>query len=495
MNNIDELQQLSPSSPVQRERREYQIEPSTIDTTPCPSDADIEMLSAIEYLRDFFKPNSNWGFDSTQVPAPMQHRPTPFHPPSGLSHLARYDSMGISSPVGSHLGHFSHMPAILYNGMNDNAMHDYAQQASSTHRRGSFELHSGSHPKSTKLSRTYRYDPIRRHGSRQGSARASITAARATRPPETFSQTSGLAIGIDGGSPTSWTPPLSLDISSTLLHPSRGREIFWTPGDDEMENEVSPGSQELSAVVLVGKVFDTSAGQIFYHEDLEPSLEKQLGNTSGSGRKSNSQADGEASVKPIALPYGPSSPPPPPPPESWCSLPTQCTSKRREEEQPLRCPWGGVRYGVNGEVLPCTLTSNDVKYGKVLQHWAWQHVTNEASAIRRGIISMDNAQIVDTQEKLDGAVFHLGLCPNPQCWNESQMRLSSNKPGVIATHLKTHEECKRFFPGTIAKWTGYKEMRRLLGYVYPLLPMASDVLPVGGRVHSPPDLFLLELAL
>ncbi|KAF8498322.1 hypothetical protein BU17DRAFT_72348 [Hysterangium stoloniferum] len=365
MNNIDELQQLSPSSPVQRERRCLLLNTSEIFSNPIPIGVLIQLR--FQHLCNI-------------VPLRFILRVA--------FHLARYDSMGISSPVGPFLPHASD----LYNGMNDNAMHDYAQQASSTHRRGSL---------------SYIQVAIPSQPSCQGHtdmillgdtvlAKASITAARATRPPETFSQTSGLAIGIDGGSPTSWTPPLSLDISSTLLHPSRGREIFWTPGDDEMENEVSPGSQELSAVVLVGKVFDTSAGQIL-RRDLEPSLEKQLGNTSGSGRKSNSQADGEAS-------RGGAAP--------ALSL-------------------GGVRYGVNGEVLPCTLTSNDVKYGKVLQHWAWQHVTNEASAIRRGIISMDNAQIVDTQEKLDGAVFHLGLCPNPQCWNESQMRLSSNKPGVI----------------------------------------------------------------
>ncbi|KAF8504001.1 hypothetical protein BU17DRAFT_101566 [Hysterangium stoloniferum] len=485
------------------------------------------------YLRKFFKPDSDFSCDSTQVPAPLEHHPTPSYPPSGLSHLACYDSTGISSPAG-HLGHFSHMPAdmwgldhartdmsesgeIKYLGVNQCASHltGFCGSMVTAHPEYAPEtliaiLHNGmndnardDHPKSSKLSRTYRDDPIRRHGSRQGSARASITAtrsarasitaARETRPPEAFSQTSGLAIGhgdmqqpatsaipgnfdfsimrnesrsalpllqgspaasvghtqgnvpsswglhrdfilplpphsTDGGSPTSWTPPLSLDISSTLLHPSRGREIFWPPGDDGMENEVSPGEIPLRS-------------------------------------------------RPYGTPHG------------------KCRG----------CPWG-VRYGVNGEEFPCTLTSNDVKYGKVVQHWAWQHVANEASAIRRGIISMDNAQIVDNREKLDGTVFHLGLCPNPQCWNESQMRLWRNKQRAIATHLKTHEECRPFFPGTvskeeeecqkideegvegvkvkIAKRTGYKEMGKLLGYVSPLLPKAPDVLPVGGQLFN-----------
>ncbi|KAF8525586.1 hypothetical protein BU17DRAFT_62728 [Hysterangium stoloniferum] len=138
-----------------------------------------------------------------------------------------------------------------------------------------------------------------------------------------------------------------------------------------------------------------------------------------------------------------------------------------------------------------------------------------APALSLGCYGVNGEEFPYTQEKLNSAVFHLGLCPNPQCWNKSQMRIWRNKPQVIASHLRTHEECRPFSPRTvskeeeecqeideegvegmkvkIAKRTGYKEMGKLLGFVSPLPPKAPDVLPVGrqpvgrqlfnGRLH------------
>jgi hypothetical protein len=243
-------------------------------------------------------------------------------------------------------------------------------------------------------------------------------------------------------------------------------------------------------------------------KDLGPSLEKQLGHTSDSGRK-DSQPGGEASVKSIAIPQDRILLPPPPPPTQLLifshSLPLPSSLKPKKKAEFLQCPWG-VPYGVNGEQFPCSLTSNIVKHGKVLQHWAWQHVANEASAIRRGIISLDQAQIVNTREKLETAIFHLGLCPNLQCCSKSPMRLWWNKPSVIAKHLTTHAGCRIFFPRAALNKTedideleeegiegvkdpmfervGYKEMGKLLGFVSPVRPKPPDVLPVGGQLFD-----------
>ncbi|KAF8505169.1 hypothetical protein BU17DRAFT_101183 [Hysterangium stoloniferum] len=301
----------------------------------------------------------------------------------------------------------------------------------------------------------------------------------------------------DGGSSGSWTRSLSPD-SQPVIH-AGSRNMFSIP--HETQNDASSESWEVSANVLVDGVFNTSAGQQNIFEDLGPSLEEEMRLTGDSERINICEPGGRASAEHLSILQCPSSfyQPPPPQQKAQPSQPTQPlfpvpsyslppissesllssspTRKRGAAPGPLLpCPWG-MLYKTNGEEYRCSLSESMVDRYKVLQHWARQHVANEVFAIRRKIIEMKDASIVNTQWKLETAVLHLGLCPNPECDTESPMTVGKNRSKLRQQHITNHPSCEDFFDHSVGKREkgkagrreiyGNGEMGRLLGYVSP----------------------------
>ncbi|KAF8505166.1 hypothetical protein BU17DRAFT_101178 [Hysterangium stoloniferum] len=338
------------------------------------------------------------------------------------------------------------------------------------------------------------------------------TLTQRIHPGDRYSSTSHLAYKefaspvtsncTDGRSSPSWTQPLSLD-NQPIIH-ATGRNIFSSP--DETQTDASLGSSEVSANTLVDGVFDTSAGQHNLPKNLGPSLEEELRPFGDSWRK-YCQPGGRPSTEHLSTSQCPISLQPQPqatqalssvlpssaPPISSRSL--SCFSPTRRKGAAsgplLPCHWG-ILYGKNGEEYRCSLSESMVRNGKVLQHWAWQHVANEVFAIRRKIIEMKDAKIVNTQGKLETAILHLGLCPNPECDAESPMIIWYNRSIMRKRHLKTHVNCEGFFEWRVSKKGkgkarkheryGNAEMGKLLGFVSLVRPKASHVLKEGCQL-------------
>jgi hypothetical protein len=117
---------------------------------------------------------------------------------------------------------------------------------------------------------------------------------------------------------------------------------------------------------------------------------------------------------------------------------------------------------------------------KHLQHWARTHVANEVFAVRHGLLEMTDAKWVRSQDALDLATFHLGLCPNPDCSPPPVIRLA--RENQISRHTSEHPDCATWFkPSTV---TGYSKLIDL-GYK-PWLFKLSDIgsRSIGSRRRS-----------
>ncbi|KAF8505170.1 hypothetical protein BU17DRAFT_71495 [Hysterangium stoloniferum] len=275
----------------------------------------------------------------------------------------------------------------------------------------------------------------------------------------------------DGGSSGSWTQSLSPD-SQPVIH-AGSRNMFSIP--HETQNDASSGSWEVSANVLVDGVFNTSAGQHNNFQDLGPSLEEEMRLTGDSERINICEPGGRASAEHLLIlqcpsslyeqpqpqqkpqpsqPTQPSFPVPsssPSPISSESLLSSSPTRRRGAAPGPLLpCPWG-MLYGMNGEEYRCSFSESTVNNGRVLEHWARHHVANEVFAIRRKIIKMTHANIVKTQWRLETALLHLGLCPNPECDTESPMRVWYNRSKERKRHIKKHPSCEKFFGHSFGK--------------------------------------------
>ncbi|KAF8505167.1 hypothetical protein BU17DRAFT_101181 [Hysterangium stoloniferum] len=277
----------------------------------------------------------------------------------------------------------------------------------------------------------------------------------------------------DGGSSGSWTRSLSPD-SQPVIH-AGSRNMFSIP--HETQNDASSESWEVSANILVDGVFNTSAGQQNFSEDLGPSLEEEMRLTGDSERINICEPGGRASAEHLSILQCPV-PSYSPPPISSESLSSSSPTRRRGAAPGplLPCPWG-MLYATNGKESRCSLSESMVDRYRVLQHWARQHVANEVFTIRRKIIEMKDASIVNTQWKLETAVLHLGLCLNPECDTESPMTVGKNRSNLRQQHIRNHPSCEDFFDQSVGKREkgkagrreiyGNREMGKLLGYVSP----------------------------
>ncbi|KAF8520723.1 hypothetical protein BU17DRAFT_88589 [Hysterangium stoloniferum] len=301
----------------------------------------------------------------------------------------------------------------------------------------------------------------------------------------------------DGGSSGSWTQSLSPD-SQPVIH-AGSRNMFSIP--HETQNDASSGSWKVSANDLVDGVFNTSAGQHNNFQDLGPSLEEEMRLTGDSERINICEPGGRASAEHLLIlqcpsslyeqpqpqqkpqpsqPTQPSFPVPsssPSPISSESLLSSSPTRRRGAAPGPLLpCPWG-MLYGMNGEEYRCSFSESTVNNGRVLEHWARHHVANEVFAIRRKIIKMTHANIVKTQWRLETALLHLGLCPNPECDTESPMRVWYNRSKERKRHITKHPSCEKFFGHSFGKKEkgkvggrkqyGNVKLGMLLGYVSP----------------------------
>ncbi|KAF8519382.1 hypothetical protein BU17DRAFT_65975 [Hysterangium stoloniferum] len=74
-------------------------------------------------------------------------------------------------------------------------------------------------------------------------------------------------------------------------------------------------------------------------------------------------------------------------------------------------------------------------------------------------------KIVNTPEKLECAILHLGVCPNEECQERVPRAATAYRPAMVKTHLLRRPECKSFVKDSTVK--GYQELGKQLGYIWP----------------------------
>ncbi|KAF8524901.1 hypothetical protein BU17DRAFT_84465 [Hysterangium stoloniferum] len=132
---------------------------------------------------------------------------------------------------------------------------------------------------------------------------------------------------------------------------------------------------------------------------------------------------------------------------------------------PTDCPWGDI-YESNGNMGKCVWKPVLLDRCKTLEHWAWYHVTNDVFAFQTGILTdLQEAKIVNTPEKLECAILHLGLCPNQACQETVPRTVRAYRKDLVERHLKHSPECEPFFEDLSVR--GYRELGKQLGYVWP----------------------------
>ncbi|KAF8526984.1 hypothetical protein BU17DRAFT_61957 [Hysterangium stoloniferum] len=208
-----------------------------------------------------------------------------------------------------------------------------------------------------------------------------------------------------------------------------------------------------------------SAGQHIINEDLTLLWEGEQYPFPYDERNDNDGPSRESSTGPIVTFPHPTSSTHPSPSSASTASAHHKNALPWPQAPPTDCPWGDI-YDVNGNMGKCVWKSALLTQAKTLQHWAWYHVTNDVFAFQTGILTdVQEAKIVNTPEKLECAILHLGLCPNQACQETVPRTVRAYRRCLIKKHLKRSPECKPFFEHLSVK--GYRELGKQLGYVWP----------------------------
>ncbi|KAF8524880.1 hypothetical protein BU17DRAFT_63052 [Hysterangium stoloniferum] len=208
-----------------------------------------------------------------------------------------------------------------------------------------------------------------------------------------------------------------------------------------------------------------SAGQHNINRDLTLLWEGEQYPFPYDERNDNDGPSRESSIGPIVTFPHPTSSTHPSPSSTSTASTHHKNALTWPQAPPTDCPWGDI-YDVNGNMGKCVWKSALLTQAKTLQHWAWYHVTNDVFAFQTGILTdLQEAKIVNTPEKLECAILHLGLCPNEACQQTVPRTVRAYRRCLIKKHLKRSPECKPFFEHLSVK--GYRELGKQLGYVWP----------------------------
>ncbi|KAF8524903.1 hypothetical protein BU17DRAFT_63075 [Hysterangium stoloniferum] len=208
-----------------------------------------------------------------------------------------------------------------------------------------------------------------------------------------------------------------------------------------------------------------SAGQQIINKDLTLLWEGEQYPFPYDERNDNDGPSRESSTGPIVTFPHPTSSTHPSPSSASTASTHHKNALPWPQAPPTDCPWGDI-YDVNGNMGKCVWKSALLTQAKTLQHWAWYHVTNDVFAFQTGILTdLQEAKIVNTPEKLECAILHLGLCPNQACQETVPCTVRAYRQDLVERHLKHSPECEPFFEDLSVK--GYRELGKQLGYVWP----------------------------
>ncbi|KAF8487962.1 hypothetical protein BU17DRAFT_72812 [Hysterangium stoloniferum] len=207
-----------------------------------------------------------------------------------------------------------------------------------------------------------------------------------------------------------------------------------------------------------------SAGQQIINKDLTLLWEGEQYPFPYDERNDNDGPSRESSTGPIVTFPHPTSSTHPSPSSASTASTHHKNALPWPQAPPTDCP--GVISMTLMEIWASVWKSALLTQAKTLQHWAWYHVTNDVFAFQTGILTdLQEAKIVNTPEKLECAILHLGLCPNQACQETVPCTVRAYRQDLVERHLKHSPECEPFFEDLSVR--GYRELGKQLGYVWP----------------------------